>query len=281
MGSKPKFWFRYNDEDWLFKIARENTGEHWAEKVASEIAANLNLPTHRVELATYEGKRGSAVRSFLKKSEVLVHGNEVLGGSIDGYERDKQRGQADHNFDNIVAVLRHLFTDMNARLVASWRIVGYLVFDALVGNTDRHHENWGILLRPTRHQEDGKPIGFTIEIAPTFDHASSLGRELLDDKRKALLDETGALERYIRKARGGIHANADARRGMSPIALVEMIANRHPEFFDPWQKRIERFDQTFAKDVVSRAADDWMSETAKKFALAFMEQTRRLLLSIG
>ena len=39
MGSKEKFWFRKPDgADWLFKFPKENTGEHWSEKIACEIA---------------------------------------------------------------------------------------------------------------------------------------------------------------------------------------------------------------------------------------------------
>ncbi len=70
MGSKPKFWFRYQDEMWLFKQARPNTGEHWAEKVASEIAALLGLPTHDVTIARFDGRMGCACRSFLKNENV-------------------------------------------------------------------------------------------------------------------------------------------------------------------------------------------------------------------
>ena len=29
LGSKPKFWFYRGTERWLFKEARENTGEDW------------------------------------------------------------------------------------------------------------------------------------------------------------------------------------------------------------------------------------------------------------
>ena len=45
---------------------------------------------------------------------------------------------------------------------------GYLVLDAVIGNTDRHHENWGLLLRRTE-------TGWKGQVAPSFDHASSLG----------------------------------------------------------------------------------------------------------
>ncbi|MGD9419465.1 MAG: hypothetical protein Q7R22_011020 [Verrucomicrobiota bacterium JB025] len=119
LGSKPKFWFEHEGEKWLFKEARENTGEDWAEKVASELASELGLPTHRVELASYEGRRGCAVRSFLKKGQVLVHGNEVLAGFLTGYDKDKQRGQSGHTFANIVRVLEAVFVEDRARFKAS------------------------------------------------------------------------------------------------------------------------------------------------------------------
>jgi hypothetical protein len=74
LGSKPKFWFKSDGENWLFKEARANTGEDWAEKVASEIALLLGLPTHHTKLAIWEGKRGCAVKSFLGPDQALVHG---------------------------------------------------------------------------------------------------------------------------------------------------------------------------------------------------------------
>ena len=58
LGSKPKFWFRHADTHWLFKEARFNTGEDWAEKVASAIATLLGVETHGTELASCQGKRG-------------------------------------------------------------------------------------------------------------------------------------------------------------------------------------------------------------------------------
>jgi len=71
LGSKPKFWFRYKGrptEDWLFKYAREGTGEHWAEKVAAEVATLLGLPAAHIELAQFEGKRGTASLNFVRRN---------------------------------------------------------------------------------------------------------------------------------------------------------------------------------------------------------------------
>ncbi len=79
MGSKEKFWFRRDEARWLFKYPRENSGEHWAEKIVAELAVVLQIPAARVEFAEYRGRQGSASLSFADRTagRALVHGNEV------------------------------------------------------------------------------------------------------------------------------------------------------------------------------------------------------------
>jgi HipA-like C-terminal domain len=278
LGSKPKFWFRHNNENWLFKEARINTGEDWSEKLASEIARLLDLSTHHTELAIWEGKRGCAVQSFLSSNaSVLVHGNELLGGLISSYDKNKERGQADHTIDNIVSVLERLFDTDKPRRHAAFRMIGYLVFDALVGNTDRHHQNWGVVLT-TQEQADKKNT-FSLELAPTFDHASSLGRELTDEARARRLTDK-SIERYSLKARGGIFEGATAARGMSPMALAQTLAVRYPAFFKPWQTRVGKLDENSLRYLVERIPPDRISPSGKSFALALLATNKHLLLSI-
>lgn len=284
MGSKPKFWFRCQDEMWLFKQARANTGEHWAEKIASEIAALLKLPTHEVRIARAEDRMGCAVRSFLQGNETLVHGNELLAGAIKGYDMAKQRGQADHHFHNIVKTIEWLFPAGKVREKESLRIVGYFVFDALVGNTDRHHENWGVvsnqeLLPPV--EEGARPQSkFHVSIAPTFDHGSSLGRELLDERAQQLVADPLAMSRYVRKATGGIFEHELARKGLSPIALVELIASSYPELVRPWRNRIAALPEDFVLPLLASIPDSCMSSASREFVVAFLSVSRKMIMSI-
>lgn len=55
MGTKSKFWYREPNVkgEWLFKYAQENTGQHWAEKIAAEVADTLRTHHARVELAEF------------------------------------------------------------------------------------------------------------------------------------------------------------------------------------------------------------------------------------
>ena len=45
LGSKEKFWYRAKESEaeWLFKFPQPNTGQHWAEKIAAELAACLGV----------------------------------------------------------------------------------------------------------------------------------------------------------------------------------------------------------------------------------------------
>ena len=283
MGSKPKFWFRYQDEMWLYKQARKNTGEHWAEKVASEIAELIGLPTHEVKIARYEGRIGCAVKSFLKKDEILVHGNELLAGAIKGYDKEKQRGQADHHFSNIVDTIEKWFTG-KFRQSVSLNLVGYFVFDALVGNTDRHHENWGTLLKPVRVKKnddrEGEQMRFRVDLAPTFDHGSSLGRELLDDCVRLILNDPNGVHRYIRKATGGIFEDVNSRKGLSPMALVELIAATYPDLVMPWRNRIAALPEDFALPLLADVPESCMTQAQREFVLAFLAESRKLITLI-
>ena len=68
MGSKEKFWYRNPDPDpdtdWLFKFPQCNTGQHWAEKIAAEVADQLGTLHAKVELAEFQGNRGPVTESF-------------------------------------------------------------------------------------------------------------------------------------------------------------------------------------------------------------------------
>ncbi len=270
LGSKPKFWFRFEDDTqpWLFKYTREGTGEDWSEKIASEVAKLIEVPAATVELAEFMDKRGSASRSFVRRKEGydLVHGDELLAGHVIGYQREKVFGHSDHSIENIIEAITKVFRDPDARSAQLCRLSGYLVLDALIGNTDRHHQNWGLLRRAaeTGHLEQ--------EIAPSFDHASSLGRNEPTSSLERRLLENSVLA-YARKGRGGIYLHADDKKGANPLDLAEQAARRWPHFFTPWLQRVRHLDEADFLAIVSRVPSDWMNEIQKRFCVRFLTST--------
>ena len=168
MGSRRKIWCRSSREgpEWLFKYPRAGSGEHWAEKIAAEVASRLDIQSAVVELAEYGGEQGSVSASFTPEKLALLHGNELLAVIMD-YDINKRHGQSDHSLKNIFRVLTvaDATFEMTSPLeTVKQQFAGYLVLDALIGNTDRHHQNWGLLGKRT-------PTGFRVSLAPSFDHA--------------------------------------------------------------------------------------------------------------
>lgn len=277
LGSKNKFWIARDTERWLFKEARENTGEDWAEKIASELAQLIDVSAARVELAEYAGRRGCLSLSFVGEDESLVHGNEILAGQIVGYERQKRLRQSDHTFDNIVAAVRKLVNDAPGYPDVLRDLARYLVFDALICNTDRHHENWGFL---TRFEEtEPEKWMMHLQVAPSFDHASSLGRELRDNRRQALL-LGNRIDNYARRGRGGIYwRNTDAH-GANPIQLVEILVRQFPDYFRPALESVAKTPMIDLCGVVDDVPGSRMAPVAKQFAKALLAHTHGILAGL-
>lgn len=274
MGSKKKFWYRVPGgllgEYWLFKYPRAKTGEHWAEKIAAEVAELLDIECARVELAVFTEEQGSVTKAFTGLGQELVHGNQMLAVVVHGYDPEATYHHSSHTLANIWRVMEYFFRE--AALETKLRMAEYLVLDALIGNTDRHHENWGIL----RRRVDDRWKGF---VAPSFDHASSLGRELSDEKRDRRLTENRVGD-YAEKGRGAIYWLEDDRHGPSPLELVRQAVSCYPDIFRPVGEKLKKFDEIAMEDIVNRIPGGWISSSARKFAIALMcynfQQLQRL-----
>jgi hypothetical protein len=206
-GSKEKLWLTpeatlgLGNDLHLFKIGRTDTGENWAEKAACEIAKALGLPCADYHLATCKGVQGVLSPRFLPRSPLVLENIlfSTFDNEYDGSLRFKQVRYQLRAALHIVGSFNIQPVDLKgeAQIPALGAFVGYLLFDVLIGNTDRHHENWGIMVQ----RDQGRP---RLHLAPSFDHASSLGRELADDRRIARMktnDRRSDIGAYAEKAR--------------------------------------------------------------------------------
>ncbi|GAB4292973.1 MAG: hypothetical protein Fur0025_29050 [Oscillatoriaceae cyanobacterium] len=208
LGTKPKFWFEHREFGrCLYKQARANTGEDWAEKIASEFCQLLGLPHATVELATWKTSLGTVSPSFMPKNGQIIHGNEILFKNDGKYPRSRQYAVSEHTLDAVLIAI----SDEAVKLPLNWTpppgiqtaadtFIGYLMLDAWIGNTDRHHENWGFI-------EISEAGLLTVHLAPTYDHASSMGRELQDSQRQNIVSSK-SVNQYVAKCRSALYDTA-------------------------------------------------------------------------
>lgn len=264
MGSKKKFWYQPREDPsslWLFKYPHGGAGQHWAEKIAAEVASLLQIPHAAVELATYNGAYGSVAKSFATGGRSLHHGNQLLEIVLHDYDGTMAYNQSSHTLTNIFKVLEQMFEQPEVRR-SKLQFAKYLVLDALVGNVDRHHENWGIL----SWRDEGR---WSVGLSPSFDHASSLGRELLDERRDQYLSED-RVKKYSERGRGAIYWSDHDRYGPSPVELVRKGIDSSPDIFGPALNHLNLLHERRISEIVSRVPESWMSSSAQQFAIALM-----------
>jgi hypothetical protein len=276
MGTKDKAWFLLpgRNERWLFKYARVNkavsTGEHWAEKIAAEVAGLIGIPHCEVELARFEGRMGSLSLRFPELSQLgmtLVHGNDLLAGLVLGYDPEKRFHQSDHTLENILAAVAQAISDEQEQYEAMTTLAGFVVLDALILNTDRHHENWALL-------RENRSSGVTRHrVAPSFDHASSLGRELPKEKLEKWEKEDWRAEWYALRAPGGIYLKKDQKQGENPLRLAEVALRWRPQHVRPWLDKLRGLNPAQMSDIVERVPKMVMSEQSRRFCTALLRFT--------
>ena len=269
------------NERWLFKYARVNegisTGEHWAEKVAAEIAELFGIPHSLVELAEFGGRMGSLSRRFPELSQrgiELIHGNDLLPGFVLGYDREKRFRQTNHTLVNILAAVSRAITDEEQRSMALTTLAGYVVFDALILNTDRHHENWALL------RDNRSSAGVRYSVAPSFDHASSLGRELLPEKLDQWENEKWRAEWYANRAPGAIFLKEDQKHGANPLRLAEFALRLRPRRVTPWLERLHGLNIAQFSEIIDRVPEVFMPEQSRHFCLSLLGHTLQHLQNL-
>lgn len=286
LGTKKKSWFRHTELGrCLFKVSRQDTGEDWSEKIAAELCGLLGLPHARYELAISGELYGTISPSFMPEGGTLIHGNELLLQLVPGYgDTASSYRVSEHTIDLVLDTINKT----GAKLPIDWNppggielaaevFVGYLLLDAWIGNTDRHHENWALIERFA--STTGNAPEFSL--APTYDHASSLGRNESDENRQKRLtsrDKNYTVEAYVQKARSALFLNADDPKPLTPLEAFRHAAQRYSTSASVWLERLAGIPLTEVDILFEQIPADRLSPIAGEFARRILLVNRDRLL---
>lgn len=228
---------------YLFKRSKKSyPDQFWGEVVAYRVGCLLGLPVPPAFAAWNSSSRhcGALIEWFYQDgSELFVMAGDFLEKIQHGF--DRKRGDRHNLLDN--TKLLRAFTRSKI-LEPGWRQwwVDALLFDALIGNTDRHQDNWGFIFYKMGET-------FRCRLAPLFDNGTSLGSERFVDRVRGWTDED--FERYI--AKGTHHARwslADEVPVRGHFSLLERALAKWPDTREPARARLN-FTQAEISDLLS------------------------------
>jgi len=276
LGTKPKFWYE-DDKRRLFKEVRPGTGEDWSEKVASELCARLGIPHATYDLAVWRGRRGVVTETFVPDGARLVHGNELLVRLIRDYPGQKFFRVRQHTLRRVLAIAQGIsppigFEPFVGVVSAVDVFVGYLMLDVWIANQDRHHENWGLISMMKSRK---------IHLAPSYDHASSLGRIESDEEKRERLrtrDRNRTVERYVEKATSPFYASQTSAKPLPTLEAFMSAARLRPQAAISWLKCLESISSAEADAIFREIPQDRVSDVSIEFALRILMLNRSRLL---
>lgn len=288
VGSKEKRWVMPPKEHelphrlHLFKIGRQNTGENWSEKACFEIAQALDLPCAKYHFAVASSERGVISETFLPVGARLYLGNVLLSRIIQGYEGAKRFKQIEYKLSQVLNLIRLFGTRPpinyeNTSMSAHEFFIGYLVLDALVGNTDRHHENWGVVVLTKEDSLD-------VHLTPTFDHASSLGRNETSQNRRFRLktkDQRASVEAYARRAHSAFFGLSSHAATLTMHEMIRVLMELYPRSTKFWADRVSALTPDVFEGIFAKIDSEWITEDATEFALRMLVRNQAMIREVA
>jgi len=284
-GSSRNLWLEQPETKaaWLHKdtVIPSNgieQGEDWSEVISTQVARLLGIPAAQTRLCRRMGRRGSLSLSIHRDGYSLNEGQVVMerANLPDYFPHLEGRPAIDPDRPGVkrpghsLANIRTALTEVGApdpfegpcELTGFDVFAGYLVLDALIANSDRHEHNWAVLT---------PQLTTKLELlAPTYDHASSLGFNLMDDRRAACLGDRQRLEKWAQEGRATRFEHSG-----SPVTLVQHAVNAirlcQPAGADWWRDQVERLTLEPVQEPLRSRAIPEMSDRASTFASELLD----------
>ena len=246
-----KAFFKYQGKDYI-------VSEACSEKMSYEIAKTLRYDCARIELAKDEEGTIGVLNYLFVDIGTTEHIDAVSYLNIHDDERPKY-----YTISNIKKVLDELdetlFNDF----------IKIMIFDALVGEQDRHEENWGI-----------ERIGEKNKISPLYDNGCNLLRNFRDETyAEKYYSGIKNFDAYINKSETIIYKE-DNKKKYKHFELIRFLNDEYHEIVQNEIKKLEVLTDEIINDIVNKIPDELLTKKHKEYIIYYLKKRRDIILEI-
>ena len=260
-GSRKKMLAITNKwEMTMFKYEREDydCSEACSEKLAYEIAKVLGYGCARIELAVDNDNKIGVLNYYFSDRFNAPHTDIVAYLNKNTKERNSY-----YTISNIKSVLDDIDTDLFGNFIK------IMIFDALIGEQDRHEENWGIT------EKQGKSF-----ISPLYDNGDSLLREFRNiDNAQKYYDGTKDFDAYIDRSQTIIYKE-DNKSKYKHFELIKYLYDNYPKYVIPEINHLKKLTDEIIEELVNKIPDELLTNEHKKYIIMYLIRRRTILLNI-
>ncbi len=214
------------------------------------------------------GRLGSMSYNVIKENETLNEGVTYIQDKYPLYNKKKlidEYSDEKYSFQMISNCLAYDGMEY---------IFQMILFDALIGNSDRHHSNWGIIIKVNTYK------GFETYFCPLYDNGSSL----------CSYEDSNDIEIFFKdkmKFEALVNTKSKSTIGWKnkrPIRHFELIKNIRKEYYDRTEKYAkvikDRITENSIQNILDEFSDEIISSDMKKLLKKFIIARKNIILDI-
>jgi hypothetical protein len=259
------FSFLIANHDYMFKQSNPRYPEQfWVEIIAYRLGCIMGVPVPPAFVGIDPRREiaGAVIEWFhnypTEPREEYIPGGELFQKLIPDYDRKKGK---EHNLIDLAKIVE------GRKLIQNWQEVWAKIFcfDTLIGNTDRHQDNWGML-----HTEEGDCF------SPAFDNGTAMGHEIIE---RNLATKVGNLEKYVYAHRATHHMkwNRDDTHKITHLEFLKRLIEKYPDMRN-YSSQCVQFSISSFKDEMYELRD--LSNTLQAPYAKLTEQRTNFIIKL-
>lgn len=240
---------------YYFKEPKEKyPWEFWNEIIAYNIGVELGFNVLKYQPAILDGVGGCLSKSMTEDfTQELIHGQQLL---LRVYPEFETKKGTDHTFQLVESFFKSMNEEEHKLIIHDF--IEMLVFDAIIGNRDRHQQNWAIIrevkikIRTAKYfsiknRTDLPIITRSVRFSPLFDNGNCLAYNIIEENLHDFLDDKNKLEKYL----FGEKAVSHLKWYGSPMQHIELLGHISKTYPEVVLKSIKRVDSIFNENIIN------------------------------
>ena len=203
----------------------------------------------------------------------ITEGINFIQNQYPYYDKDKLFDRYNNEQYSVQMILKSI----SGLISDKSEIFKLIIFDALIGNSDRHHSNWG--LKPMI-KDDKDTFWIYLGLCPLYDNGSSLCAYVNESEINQILNDNMRFESLVNtKSKSAIGWKATR-----PIRHFDLIKELQANYYDLTEKYVKIVKENITDENINNILNEFdnniISLDMKKLLFKFIIERKNRILEI-